>query len=113
MTVDLTEIIVALIGLLASVLTILVTPWIRSKVGNARWEQLQMIARVAVQAAEQLGVTGKVDNKFEFAMNRVQKELSEYRLSFDQETIRDAIESAVLEMDGNTIGIKNVTMEYK
>ena len=106
MSVDLTEIIVAVIGLLASFLTIVVTPWIRGKIGNVRWEQLQMIARVSVQAAEQLAANGKIDDKFAFAMNRVQKDLSAHHLSFDQETIRDAIESAVLEMGGNTSSVK-------
>ena len=61
MTIDITKIVVALIGLLSAVITGFLIPWIRSKTGinNGQIEEntmtiLRTVVTVAVQAAEQM-----------------------------------------------------------
>lgn len=92
--IDVTQIIVALIGLLAAVLTAVAIPWLRAKVGERRWVQLETIARVAVQAAEQIFSGGP--SKLDYAMDRAREALAAMGIKFDDATVRAAIESAVL-----------------
>lgn len=96
MQIDLTEIIVALIGVLATVVTGYVIPLLRTKVGNEKWAQLLKIADVAVNAAEQLGIAGTIENKMEYAFAQVKLALAKHHLVYDDDTIRAAIESIVL-----------------
>lgn len=96
MQIDLTEIIVALIGVLATVVTGYVIPLLRAKVGNEKWAQLLKIADVAVNAAEQLGIAGTIENKMEYAFAQVKLALAKQHLVYDDDTIRAAIESIVL-----------------
>lgn len=111
--IDLTQIVVALIGVLTTVLTTVLIPYIRSKVSASQWERLQLIATVAVQAAEQLGATQVIVDKYEYAFERIQTELSSYHLSFNTNTINDAIEAAVLTMNSNADSYKSINVEYK
>lgn len=101
MTFDITQIVVALIGLLAAVITTVAIPWIRTKLGAQRWEQLQSIALVAVQAAEQLYKAGQGEAKLKYALERTREAMRKMGVSYDEGTIRAAIEAAVLEL--NTI----------
>ena len=96
MQIDLTEIIVALIGVLATVVTGYVIPLLRAKVGNEKWAQLLKITDVAVNAAEQLGIAGTIENKMEYAFAQVKLALAKQHLVYDDDTIRAAIESIVL-----------------
>ena len=96
MQIDLTEIIVALIGVLATVVAGYVIPLLRTKVGNEKWAQLLKIADVAVNAAEQLGIAGTIENKMEYAFAQVKLALAKQHLVYDDDTIKAAIESIVL-----------------
>ena len=96
MQIDLTEIIVALIGVLATVVVGYVIPLLRTKVGNEKWAQLLKIADVAVNAAEQLGIVGTIENKMEYAFAQVKLALAKQHLVYDDDTIKVAIESIVL-----------------
>jgi len=99
MNIDITEIIVAMIGVLAAIITGYVIPWLKAKTGEKRWEQLQTFAWVAVNAAEQLGMTGQLSGKkLEYAMTTVEEMLAKAGLTFNKETIRAAIEAAVREL---------------
>lgn len=115
--IDLTQIIVAVIGLVATIVSVYVIPLLKSKVGNDKWDQLMKVASVAVDAAEQLGITGKVNDKFEYAATQVKLVCEKQGLKYDDETIRVAIEAAVLLLKqnkeiaaGNTITV-NVPKE--
>ena len=52
--IDLTPILQALVALGGTIITCLVIPWIKGKVCAERLERLQVWARIAVKAAEQL-----------------------------------------------------------
>lgn len=93
---DLTQIVIALIGLLASCLTVFVLPWLRARTGAERWAQLERVAAVAVMAAEQLGGSG--EEKLGYAMRQAEGALGAAGLSFDGELVRAQIEAAVLDL---------------
>ena len=52
MNIDITEIVVAVIGLLGIVITSVVVPLIKSKLTNSQWETIKNYALAGVQAAE-------------------------------------------------------------
>lgn len=99
--IDLTQIIVAVVGLVATIVSAYVIPVLKSKVGTEKWDQLMKVAQVAVDAAEQLGITGKVEDKFAYAAAQVKLVCEKQGLKYDDETIRVAIESAVLMLKQN------------
>ena len=105
MTIDLTPIIVAGIGLLGTIITVYLIPLLKSKIGTQRWAQLEQIARVAVNAAEQLGVTSITEDKLkaakeklDYATSQMELALKQHGLVFDEATIRAAIEAEVLRL---------------
>jgi LL-H family phage holin len=100
--IDLTQIIVALIGLLSAVLTAFLVPLIRSKIEESKMhlsEQEQQVlmelAKAAVKAAEQIYTeSGKGKEKKAY----VQEYLAENGYILDEKAVDIAIESAVLEL---------------
>ena len=52
MNIDITQIMVALIGLLGIIVTSVVVPLIKSKLTNSQWESIKNYALAGVQAAE-------------------------------------------------------------
>ena len=51
-TIDITPIIEVVIGLIATVMTVLVIPWIKSKVSASKWDNLCTYAETFVKCAE-------------------------------------------------------------
>lgn len=96
MTFDITQVVIALVGLLAAVVTGFAIPWLRSKLGAAQFAQLVEVARVAVLAAEQLGATDVIQDKLSYAAAQVKAALAKQGLHYDDELVRVAIEAAVL-----------------
>ena len=92
---DLTKIIVAVIGLLSTVMTAFLAPYLKAKIDNAKLENLGELARRFVLAAEQLIGPGNGQQKKE----KVQDWLKEkgYNVSLDE--VDSAIEAAVKEMN--------------
>lgn len=103
MQVDLTQVIVALIGVIASVVSVYLIPLLKSKVSSDRWEQFIKIVSVAVDAAEQLGMVGKVNDKLDYAMAQIKIAMEKHGLTYSDETIRAAIESIVLQFNYSVI----------
>jgi len=101
MPIDITEIVVALIGVLTTILTVVIIPWIRTKTGEKRWEQLMLVTYTAVHAAEQMANAGLLQNglsKLDYATARIIETLEKLKITFDQATIRAAIEAIVLDL---------------
>lgn len=94
MKIDLTPVLQAIIALLASIITYKLVPWISSKLNSQQMENLHAAAKVVVFAAEQLFETGTIQDKLDY----VEYRLKEMGYDLDEETIRDAIESAVKEL---------------
>lgn len=95
MTIDLTDIIVALIGLLSAVITAFVIPWLKTKLDANKWAELVDVAGVAVNAAEQLFKgSGRGDEKLAYVLNY----LNEQGYKVDDATLRNVIEDAVFKI---------------
>lgn len=96
---DITWVLLGIIVLLFGGYAAVVRPWLLSKMSSDQLAQLTYIAKVAVQAAEQIVtiVTGK--DKKTFAMEQVKALLAKLHLTFDDEAISSAIEAQVYEMN--------------
>ena len=92
---DITKIVVALIGLLSTVLTVFLAPYLKAKMDVEKVNKLGALAQRFVLAAEQLIGSGKGAEK----KAKVQDWLKEkgYDVSLDE--VDSAIEAAVKEMN--------------
>ena len=95
MEIEITEVLVCFITLLTALVEIYAIPWIKSKISNAKLEQLVEFAKIGVQAAEQMMKDRKGEEKKAFVVEYLEAK----GLHFDEETINAAIEAAVLEMN--------------
>ena len=95
MVIDMTQVIVALIGLASVVVTTVLVPYFRQKTTKEKWENAMFWVTLAVQSAEQIyNGTGMGDIKKEY----VEKFLEEHNIKLDPEQIDVAIEAAVLQL---------------
>lgn len=95
MMIDITEVIKYAILLVFAVCTTFVIPYIKAKIGDEKFTELQKWVKVGVQAAEMIFK--------ESGMGTVKKEyviefLKQKGYTLDTETISNLIESAVLEL---------------
>lgn len=98
MTVNITEIIVALIGVLGTVITAFVIPWIRSKTDANQQKILSTAARTAVYAAQQIFNSAEADEKKEYAIKYITDVLAHYNMAITINEISVAIEAALKEI---------------
>jgi len=62
-TIDATDIIIALITVIAGIITTYLIPWLKSKTTATQWTLLNTTVEIAVQAAEQLYKSGQGQEK--------------------------------------------------
>lgn len=95
MNIDITQIVVAVIGLLGIIITSVVVPLIKSKLTNSQWESIKNYALAGVQAAEIIfNAQGKGEEKLDWASDFIEAQCKEHGIEIDMETIRVAIENA-------------------
>ncbi len=94
MNIDITQIMVTLIGLLGIIITSVVVPLIKSKLTNSQWETIKNYALAGVQAAEILIGAGNGIKKFEKAKQYIEKQCAAHGIKIDTDTIQIAIENA-------------------
>lgn len=92
--IDLTQIVQALVALLAAIITVKVIPWIKSKATNEQQAGMLATIKVLVYAAEQLYGAGKGDEKLAW----VEASLQAQGYSLDTSLIKGMIESQVKEL---------------
>ena len=98
MTFDLTQVAVALIGLVSLILSTIVAPYIRAKTTREQRENILFWAKLAVQAAEKIyAEAGMGAKKKEF----VEHYLAEHGILLDGAQLDVVIESAVLQMQSD------------
>ena len=97
MTINLTDIIVAVLGLCSALVTGLLVPWLKTKLNTAQLEKLEAYVKIAVTAAEQLYGAGNGDAKFDYVVEY----LSGKGLAVD----RTIIEAKVKELFGKDANI--------
>ena len=90
--IDVTDIILSLMALLASIAVSLVLPFLRMRLGSERAEAVKKAAELAVLAAEQLFGAGHGGEKLQFAKNYLESR------GFTADEV--AIEAAVAEYFG-------------
>nr|DAL43853.1 MAG TPA_asm: holin [Caudoviricetes sp.] len=99
MNIDITQIVVAVIGLLGIIITSVVVPLIKSKLTNSQWESIKNYALAGVQAAEIIfNAQGKGEEKLDWASDFIEAQCKEHGIEIDMETIRVAIENAWKEL---------------
>ncbi len=98
MNLDLTQIVVALIGLLGIIITSVVVPMIKANTSVKTQAIITNIIKTAVYAAQQIYTPEQWREKKEFAMEQVLKGLEQYGIALDTESVSDAIEAALKEI---------------
>ena len=91
MTIDLTQILQAVIALIAALITYKLIPWIKARTTEAQQRNLEAAARIVAYAAEQIYGAGQGAEKLEYALAAMRKA----GFDLDKEIVREAIESAV------------------
>ena len=95
MAIDLTAIVVALIGVLGTVITTVLVPYFKSKTTEAQRGNIYFWAKIAVEAAEKIykeSGMGKQKKTY------VKEFLKEHGIELDEKQVDVVIESAVLQM---------------
>lgn len=99
MNIDITQIVMAVIGLMSVIITSVVVPLIRSKLTNSQWESIKNYALAGVQAAEILfNAQGKGEEKLEWVSKYIEAQCKEHGIEIDTDTVRVAIENAWKEL---------------
>ena len=94
MEIDMTQVVVAVIGLLSVIVTSVVVPLIKSKLTNSQWESICNYAYAGVQAAEILIGAGNGQAKFEKAKKYIEAQCKKHGIEIDADTVQIAIENA-------------------
>lgn len=119
---DITQIVIAVIGLCVALCTVYLIPTLRKKYGQEKIDEALStletyvnIAKIAVNAAEQMGLNLGWDGekKLQEAMDYAEKKLAEMGITYDEATLRKEIEAAVYEISGALKGdTKSNTEKY-
>ena len=95
MTIDITQIVVAVLGLLGLIITTVLVPWIKSKITNEQWQMIVNYAYAGVQAAEIIfNAQGQGEAKFAWVADYIEQRCAEHGIKIDMDTVRVAIENA-------------------
>ena len=87
---DITNIIIAFIGILLTVITSVFIPWLKAKLTTNQINIIRQLASIAVYAAQQTCCTN--EEKKEYALSYVKNELAKYHITFSDETVSTYIE---------------------
>lgn len=99
MNIDITQIVVAVIGLLGLVVTSVLVPLIRTKINAEQWDTIYNYAVAAVQAAEIIIGAGKGEEKFAWAKEYIEAQCKAHGIKIDMDTVQVAIENAWKDLD--------------
>ena len=93
--IDVTDIIVAVIGVIGAILTGIVFPLIKAKVTNEQWQMIVNYAYAGVQAAEIIfNAQGQGEAKFEWVADYIEQQCAAHGIKIDGDTIKVVIENA-------------------
>lgn len=95
MNIDITQIVVAVIGLLGVILTSVVVPLIKSKLTNSQWKTILNYALADVQAAEIIfNAQGQGEEKLRWVSEYITNQCLAHGIKIDMDAVRVAIENA-------------------
>lgn len=93
--IDLTEVVIAVIGLIVATMSTILVPYLKQKMSADKFNEMQMWVNIAVKAAEMLYAgTGRGEEKKKY----VTEFLNSKGYTLDAASIENMIEAAVLEM---------------
>lgn len=92
-----TELIVTII---IAIISIYVVPWIKTKVGDDKYNMIRDYAETVVRAAEKIYTVEEWERKKEYAVHMVNKKVSEMGLNIGELEINAIIEGAVQAVKG-------------
>lgn len=92
--IDITEIVVAVIGLLSLIITGIIIPLIKSKTTNTQWENINKWSNTFVQAAEALKLDNSIEDKLDYAVTALSEKCDELGYTLDINTITATIKSS-------------------
>lgn len=96
---DVTRIVVALIGLLSTLITSFLIPLIKSKIDSNKADKIVYWINVAVNAAEQLfPESGSGECKKEYVNDFVNSVFNKLGMSVDEQVISNMIEASVFNL---------------
>ena len=102
MTIDLTTVLGAVITLAVAIVSAVVIPLLKRKLGDEKYSEIQRWVKVAVQAAEQLfSGSGRGEEKLDYVL----KFLESKGFTLDGVSLRNLIESAVWELTNGAFTI--------
>lgn len=102
-TIDITPIANAVIALIAAIVSAYLIPWIKSKTTNEQREQFVAWVEIAVSAAEQVyNGPGRGEEKKKYVLDFLRSR----GITIDEESVSNAIEAAVNQLNGKTIMIE-------
>lgn len=107
MTIDLTQIILAVITLIGALITRYLIPWIKSKLNEKQYNDLVILARVGVFAAEQIFSSEQWKEKKQYVLDL----LKENGYEVDSTSVDALIESLVRELRIEQGGAKKTSEE--
>ena len=94
MTIDLTQIILAIITLIGGIITRYLIPWIKGKLSDQQYEALKILVRTGVFAAEQIFSSEEWKEKKDYVVNL----LKENGYTVDETSVDALIEATVREL---------------
>lgn len=107
-TIDITPIIETVIALITTVITVLVIPWIKSKVSASKWDNLQAWAEAGVNAAEAIFIGSKLGkDKRKYVEEYLKEKCEKNGYTFYETDIRIALENAWRNVTAWEDSIKN------
>ena len=109
MTIDLTQIILAVITLIGAVVSGFVIPWLKSKLDDRQYDVFATLVRVGVYAAEQLFTTEQWKEKKQYVVDL----LRENGYTVDTTAVDALIEATVRELRIEQGGPKTVPEEVE
>ena len=99
MNIDLTTVLGAVITLAVAIVSAIIIPLLKKKLGDEKYAEIERWVKVAVQAAEQLFVgSGRGPEKLEYVL----KFLESKGFTLDAESLRNMIEAAVWGLTNGT-----------
>lgn len=95
MNIDITQIVVALVGLMSLVITSVIVPLMKSKLTDAQWQMIETYAIAGVQAAEIIfNAQGQGEAKLRWVSEYITNQCAAHGIKIDADTVRVAIENA-------------------
>ena len=107
--IDITPIIEIIITLLGTIITLIVVPWLKSKLDSNQWKNLNEYASVFVKCAEMIFKgTNLGKDKKKWVIEKLTAIAEEHHLKFSPDAIESAIENAVKNMNDSKIEVNNI-----